>query len=147
MAGRQRPLEKFKVALKNFGITALRGSPRSNGARPPRDTGCVRSSDRMLKLPPDPFRHQNSAIAPAHLLAVAATVLEYNGSEAGPCGPHPKAKACPIRPLSAEASVSRAMSKAGTPRQSHHFKEAMPCNFTQNIDPCGLRADAQSCPP
>jgi hypothetical protein len=26
-------------ALRNFGITALRGSPRSNGARPPRDTG------------------------------------------------------------------------------------------------------------
>jgi hypothetical protein len=25
--------------LRNFGITALRGSPRSNGARPPRDTG------------------------------------------------------------------------------------------------------------
>ena len=36
---RRRPLEKFKVALRNFGITALRGSPRSNGARPPRDTG------------------------------------------------------------------------------------------------------------
>jgi hypothetical protein len=36
---RRRPLEKFKVALSNFGITALRGSPRSNGARPPRDTG------------------------------------------------------------------------------------------------------------
>ena len=32
---RRRPLEKFKVALRNFGITALRGSPRSNGARPP----------------------------------------------------------------------------------------------------------------
>ena len=24
---RRRPLEKFKVALRNFGITALRGSP------------------------------------------------------------------------------------------------------------------------
>jgi hypothetical protein len=36
---RRRPLETFKVALRNFGITALRGSPRSNGARPPRDTG------------------------------------------------------------------------------------------------------------
>src|ERR1700693_1718816 len=30
---RRRPLE-FKVALRNFGITALSGSPRSNGARP-----------------------------------------------------------------------------------------------------------------
>jgi len=29
----------FGGALRNFGITALRGSPRSNGARPPRDTG------------------------------------------------------------------------------------------------------------
>jgi hypothetical protein len=36
---RRQALEKFKVALRNFGITALRGSPRSNGARPPRDTG------------------------------------------------------------------------------------------------------------
>jgi hypothetical protein len=36
---RRRPLEKFKVALRNFGITAVRGSPRSNGARPPRDDG------------------------------------------------------------------------------------------------------------
>jgi hypothetical protein len=26
-------------ALRNFGLTALRGSPRSNGARPQRDTG------------------------------------------------------------------------------------------------------------
>jgi hypothetical protein len=36
---RRRPLEKFKVALRNFGITAVRGAPRSNGARPARDDG------------------------------------------------------------------------------------------------------------
>jgi hypothetical protein len=36
---RRRPLEKFKVALRNFGITALRGEPRLTGARPPRDDG------------------------------------------------------------------------------------------------------------
>ena len=36
---RRRRLEKFKVAQRNFGITAVRGSPRSNGARPPRDDG------------------------------------------------------------------------------------------------------------
>ena len=36
---RRRPLEKFKVALRNFGITALRGAARLTGARPPRDDG------------------------------------------------------------------------------------------------------------
>jgi hypothetical protein len=30
---------RLLLALRNFGITALRGAPRSNGARPPRDTG------------------------------------------------------------------------------------------------------------
>jgi hypothetical protein len=36
---RRRPLEKFKVALRNFAITALRGEPRLTGARPSRDDG------------------------------------------------------------------------------------------------------------
>jgi hypothetical protein len=35
----RRRLEKFKVALRNFGITARRGAPRSTGAGPARDDG------------------------------------------------------------------------------------------------------------
>jgi len=38
-AGCGAQLDYGAIALRNFGITALRGSPRSNGARPPRDTG------------------------------------------------------------------------------------------------------------
>jgi hypothetical protein len=36
---RRRPLEKFKAALRNFGITALRGAPQLTGAQPPRGDG------------------------------------------------------------------------------------------------------------
>jgi hypothetical protein len=45
---RRRPLEKFKVALRNFGITALRGVPRSNGARPARDAYVAREKLRQM---------------------------------------------------------------------------------------------------
>ena len=36
---RRGTLEKFKAALRNFGITALRGAPQLTGAQPPRGTG------------------------------------------------------------------------------------------------------------
>jgi len=36
---RRRPLEKFKAALRNFGIAALRGAPQLTGAQPARGDG------------------------------------------------------------------------------------------------------------
>ena len=36
---RRRPLEKFKAALRNFGITALRGRPDRPARGPARDDG------------------------------------------------------------------------------------------------------------
>jgi hypothetical protein len=36
---RRGTLEKFKAALRNFGITALRGAPQLTGAQPPRGDG------------------------------------------------------------------------------------------------------------
>jgi hypothetical protein len=36
---RRRPLENFKVALRNFGIAALRGAPQLTGAQPARGDG------------------------------------------------------------------------------------------------------------
>ena len=36
---RRGTLEKFKAALRNFGITALRGALQLTGAQPPRGTG------------------------------------------------------------------------------------------------------------
>jgi hypothetical protein len=36
---RRRSLEKFKAALRNFGIAALRGAPQLTGAQPARGDG------------------------------------------------------------------------------------------------------------
>jgi hypothetical protein len=44
---RRRTLEKFKLALRNFGITALRGVPRSNSTRLAGDARVAAGADSL----------------------------------------------------------------------------------------------------